>query len=90
VARMGRAGGALRQALPYACFGRIEDIKALKVRPGEFVDTLGSTRIHIHFNSAAESAYVTRDDGKPVPSLTTFWFAWQDFYPGTLVFADKQ
>jgi hypothetical protein len=61
---------------------------ALRRRPAVFEDSLAGSKIRIHFNQRAESAYVTASNGSIIPSMTAFWFAWQDFYPNTLVYRD--
>lgn len=49
-------------------------------------DVVGGQRIRLHYNPKAESAHVTTAGGEVVPSITTFWFAWTDFYPDTEVY----
>jgi hypothetical protein len=49
-------------------------------------DQVGGQRITLHFNARARSAFVTDAGGKPLPSVTAFWFAWYTFHPDTQVF----
>lgn len=49
-------------------------------------DQLGGQAITIHFNSQTRSASVTDAEGKPLPSVMAFWFAWYTFHPKTEIF----
>lgn len=49
-------------------------------------DHIGDRQITVHFSQHASSASVTDTDGKPIPSVMAFWFAWYAFHPGTQVF----
>jgi hypothetical protein len=57
----------------------------LKKQPQEFRDSIGSKSVSIHFDAKSETAYAADASGKPLASLVTFWFAWADFYPDTLI-----
>jgi uncharacterized protein DUF3179 len=58
----------------------------LKKQPPQFPDSIGGKNLAIHFDAKSESAYAIDSSGRLLPSLVTFWFAWADFYPDTLVF----
>lgn len=49
-------------------------------------DQLGGQAITIHFNPQTRSASVTDADGRPLPSVMAYWFAWYTFHPDTRVF----
>ena len=49
-------------------------------------DQLGRQAITIHFNPQTRSASVTDADGKPLPSVMAYWFAWYTFHPKTKIF----
>jgi|CXWL01.1.fsa_nt_gi hypothetical protein len=49
-------------------------------------DQIGGQAITIHFNPQTRSASVTDADGKPLPSVMAFWFAWYTFHPKTEIF----
>ena len=49
-------------------------------------DQLGRQAITIHFNQQTRSASVTTDDGKSIPSVMAYWFAWYTFHPQTEIF----
>ena len=49
-------------------------------------DTVGDTNIRIKFDENSQLATVTDVETKnPIPSVRSYWFAWQAFYPDTLV-----
>jgi len=50
-------------------------------------DQINGQKIRILFNPRAQSASVTDADGKPIPSVMAFWFAWYAFHPDTQVFS---
>ena len=49
-------------------------------------DQLGGQAITIHFNPQTRSASVIDADGKPLPSVMAYWFAWYTFHPKTEIF----
>lgn len=49
-------------------------------------DKLGGRRITLHFDTRIRSASVTDGEGKPLPSVMAYWFAWYAFHPDTQVF----
>ncbi len=49
-------------------------------------DQLGGQTITIHFNPQTRSASVANADGKPLPSVMAYWFAWYTFHPKTKIF----
>lgn len=56
-----------------------------KVR-GVVRDQVNGQIVQIHFNSRAQSAFATDADGRSLPSVMAFWFAWYAFHPDTQVF----
>jgi hypothetical protein len=66
-------------------FHKAYPFSILKSKAPEFQDQMAQERIWIHFDKRSESAYITNPSGAVVPSIVTFWFAWKDFYPDTLV-----
>ena len=56
-----------------------------KARPS-LSDQVGGRSITIQFNQQSRSASVLDADGKPIPSIMAFWFAWYAFHPDTQVF----
>ncbi len=49
-------------------------------------DQMNGQRVTVRFNAASHSASVLNEQGKPIPSVTAFWFAWYAFHPNTQVF----
>lgn len=49
-------------------------------------DQVGGWSITIRFNRQSRSASVFDAEGKPIPSVMGFWFAWYAFHPDTQVF----
>ncbi len=58
----------------------------LKKANSPLQDRVNGRPIRIHFNPRALSVSVTDSDGRPLPSVMAFWFAWTAFHPDTLVF----
>jgi len=46
-------------------------------------DTIGGVEVSVQWAGATRHAQVTGSDGKTFPSVQSFWFAWQAFYPET-------
>lgn len=53
---------------------------------GTIHDELNNKKIIIHYDSKSHSARLTSTDGKAIPAITAYWFAWITFHPDTLVF----
>lgn len=53
--------------------------------PAELTD--GDLRIR--YDAAARSVTVTDADGKELPVVVAYWFAWQAFYPATTVYSSR-
>ena len=60
--------------------------QALKKQLPEFKDQLADMVVIVHFDRNSETAFVTNQSGAAVPSVVLSWFAWNDFYPDSLVF----
>ncbi len=58
----------------------------LKKVKGPLTDQINGQKVRILFNPRALSASVSDADGKPIPSVMAFWFAWYAFHPETQVF----
>jgi len=52
-------------------------------------DELAGEKINIIFNRQHRSAYITNQLGETIPTITSYWFAWYAFHPGTLVYTNK-
>lgn len=49
-------------------------------------DQVNGQRVTVRYNAASRSVSVVDEQGKPIPSVTAFWFAWYAFHPDTQVF----
>jgi len=58
----------------------------LKKVKGPIHDHINGQRIQITFNAEAHSASAMDANGKPLPSVMAFWFAWYTFHPETKVY----
>jgi len=59
-------------------------LSALEKKP-RFTDKVGNTTLLINYVAEAQQLTVTREDKEVVPTVKVFWFAWQAFYPQTLL-----
>ena len=46
-------------------------------------DNVGKKLIMVKYDAGNRHPQITDMQGKPVPSVMVFWFAWQAFYPET-------
>ncbi|MCG8344394.1 MAG: DUF3179 domain-containing protein [Chlorobiales bacterium] len=46
-------------------------------------DSVGNTKIVVRYDAEKKHAQVTGPEGRQIPSVMSFWFAWQAFYPNT-------
>lgn len=53
---------------------------------GTVTDRLNGQTLRIHFNREARSASVSDEQGKVLPSVMAYWFAWYTFHPKTQVY----
>ena len=65
-------------------FSELEKVSQL------LIDQVNGQTVHIHFIPRANSASITAADGKPLPSIMAYWFAWYTFHPDTQVFTARQ
>lgn len=49
----------------------------------ELTDTVGGETISVSYNAKRKHPVVTGSEGRHIPSVLVFWFAWQAFYPET-------
>lgn len=55
------------------------------------IDAVAGTEVTVQFDPDRRSAVAFDEDGKELPGVTSFWFAWYAFNPNTEVFeADRQ
>ncbi len=53
-------------------------------------DQFNGKALSIHYDKDSHSARINDADGKPLPGITSFWFAWLAFHPDTAVFKAAQ
>lgn len=56
---------------------------------GPFKDSFADRNLTIEYDATSKSARITGDDGKEIPSVSSFWFAWYAFHPDTEVFTAR-
>jgi len=52
----------------------------------EVQDEFNGQKLVVHFDKKSKTAAITDEDGKELPAVTLFWFAWYAFHPETEVF----
>ena len=52
----------------------------------EFTDSFAGSNLKIYWNEEAQSGSVTNIDGKALPVISGFWFAWFTFHPDTEIY----
>ncbi len=60
-------------------------IEALAESPTPFSDTIGGEEIEVVYDAEAKTVTITASDGVAIPTVQVYWFAWQAFYPDTLL-----
>ena len=53
-------------------------------------DSISGTAVVVHFDEQNDTARITNSLGEELPHITTFWFAWYAFHPGSEVYSSKQ
>ncbi len=51
------------------------------------LDKVAGKKIIINYSKIHQSASITDENGKLLPTITTFWFAWHAFHPTALIFS---
>jgi hypothetical protein len=72
--------GTIAKAYPFVELGKTS---------GVVTDQLGDTRLTIRFDRAAARATVHAADGRQLPGVVGYWFAWYTFHPDTKIFRAK-
>jgi hypothetical protein len=65
---------------------KVYPFKELAKASSPLHDQIGGQRITLRFDTRTRSASVSDADGKPLPSVMAFWFAWYTFHPKTEIF----
>ena len=71
-----RLDGASK-AYPFSTLERRADAR------GRLIDSLAGRRVEIRYDRLHRSAEAFDADGRPLPAVMAYWFAWVAFHPGT-------
>ena len=55
------------------------------LKENTIIDSIDKTKITIQYNPSTKSTVITDANGKQLPSVEAYWFAWQGFYPNTQI-----
>lgn len=61
----------------------------LRKKPGVLKDMINGKTVKIEVSVEGEVTGVRDEKGEPIPSIFSYWFAWQAFHPETSVYSDK-
>ncbi len=64
-------------------------VELAKTKGGKMTDTLGGKTLTVRFDSEHRTGAVFDAQGKEIPTVTAFWFAWYAFHRDTEVFQAK-
>jgi hypothetical protein len=63
--------------------------EALDGKSGEIADTVGGQELTVRYDAEAGSAAAFDAEGRELPTVRAFWFAWVAFHPDTEVYEAK-
>ena len=69
---------------------RAYPLSLLRKRPGILRDEISEKPIQIRVTPDGEVLEVRDHQGKEIPSIFAYWFAWQAFHPKTTVYKEKK
>jgi len=58
----------------------------LERSPKSFTDLLGSKRVILSYDRASRTARIRDNEGRELPAVVAYWFAWAAFHPKTEVY----
>lgn len=64
-------------------------VELAKIKGGKMTDTLGGKTLTVRFDPEHRTGTVFDAQGKEIPTVTAFWFAWYAFHRDTEVFQAK-
>ena len=64
---------------------RAYPLPALALRKEAIADRFGTEVVRIHYDAHSGSARAIAADGKEIPAMIAYWFAWHAFHPGSTV-----
>ncbi len=59
------------KAYPYALLASVTE------------EVFNGQELQFHYEASTQTAYVTDGAGQPYPAVSSYWFAWYNFYPAT-------
>ena len=75
---IGIKSGKVVKAYPFSELGKVES---------PVKDVLGKTPIRVFYDRKTRTAVIRDENGRQMPSVVGFWFAWYTFHPETRVFS---
>ena len=57
---------------------------------GSVQDSFAGNRIVVHYDPENTKAYALDANGRPLPGITAYWFAWFAFHPDAEVFTASE
>ena len=69
---------------------RAYPLAPLRKQPGIVKDVVAGVPIQIEISDEGEVVAIRDLDGKAVPHIFAYWFAWQAFHPDTTVYQGKE
>jgi len=64
-------------------------IASLELLDAPLEDEVGSKKLTVAFDADSRHVTVTDSEGKEIPAVWAYWFAWQAFYPETELYAKE-
>ena len=61
-------------------------LRILQKQKNTIVDQIGGQRITVKYNELGQSASVLDQNGRIIPSIQLYWFAWYAFHPNTEIY----
>jgi len=58
----------------------------LKKGPATFTDTVGGVQVDVYYDDDNATASIVSEDGRELPAVILYWFAWSAFHPDTQVY----
>jgi hypothetical protein len=68
---------------------RAYPVSELARGPAEFRDRIGEREVIVRYEDASTAAEILDPDGKVLPSVRAYWFAWYTFNPETQVYKHR-
>ena len=76
--------GGRSKAYPFSALAQRVDAR------GELLDHIGAERVRLRYDATHRTAEAFDAEGRPLPGVMAFWFAWVAFFPDTEVLRARQ